>query len=158
VIWAAPMQRYLLSRPLPVQYTHLYIQYRSLMQQTDNLIAENRRQIDLDPLILRLPELRDWLHHTELRIQQRWINSPHHERLEILREYGLLAWMQQMHNVHYQMEQERYAAQQPQQVPDHLLNAEDLARYNAGFGDYMPWLVSAERRAWIEELRRTGQL
>jgi hypothetical protein len=38
------------------------------------------------------------------------------------------------------------------------LNAEDLARYGAGFRDYQPWLFSAERRAWIEELRRTGQL
>jgi hypothetical protein len=156
--WAAPIQRHLLSSPLSVQYTHLYLAYQSIMQRTYSRMAENRRQIDLDPLIPRLPELRDWLHHTDLRIQRRWLNSPHHERLELLREYGLLAWMQQMHTVHYQMEQERYAAQQPQQVPDHLLNAEDLARYGAGFRDYQPWLFSAERRAWIEELRRTGQL
>jgi hypothetical protein len=156
----AQRQRDFLLIPSHEQYSFLYQRYRAVMRRTWERILSNRKQIDLDPLLLRLPPaLRQWLHNRDFRFQGRWLRSSHDERLEILRRNGFVAWMQQMQVAHHEMGQERLAAQQPQPVPDHLLTAEDLAGYNAGFGiDYPAWWYSAERVAWIEELRRSGQL
>jgi hypothetical protein len=144
--------------PPDIQYRYLYTIFTGMRNHMEQMLADNRRQFDLDPLLTNLPDLRNWLYNTRIPSQFEWLHSTFEERLSILRDHGMLAWMEQMHAVHYQREQERFAAQQPERVPDHLLNAEDLARYGNGFRDYMPWYHSAERRAWIEELRRTGQL
>jgi hypothetical protein len=156
----AQRQRDFLLRPSHDQHSFLYQRYIAITRHTQDRILSNRQRIDLDPMLLRLPPaLRHWLHNRDFRFQGRWLRYSFDERLEILRTNGMLAWRQQMQAIHYQMEQERLAAQQPQPVPDHLSRAEDLARYNAGFGiDYPRWWYSAERAAWIEDLRRSGQL
>jgi hypothetical protein len=156
----AHRQREFLLRPSHDQHSFLYQRYREVIRRTWERTLSNRQQIDLDPLLPRVPPaLRQWLHNRDFRFQARWLRYSYDERLEIFRGNGMLAWMQQMQVAHHQMEQERLAAQQPQPVPDHLLNAEDFARHNAGFGiDYPAWWASAERAAWIEELRRSGQL
>ena len=148
------LQQSFALEPPHFQMSHLYQRYTEHRQHLEQQLA-NRAQIDTDPLLHTLPELRTWLHNTSLPLQTRWINSVHPDRMEILRENGLLTWMQDCSVAHHQ----RLVAYAPQQVPDRLLAAEDMARYNAGFGfNYFAWLISPERAAWYEGLRQTGQL
>jgi hypothetical protein len=156
----AHRQREFLLRSSHDQHSYLYTRYLAVVRGTRERILSNRRQIDLDPLLPRLPTaLTYWLHNRDYRFQNQWLQYSYDERLGILRSNGFVAWMQQMQAAHQQMEQERQAAQQPQPVPDHLLNAEDFARHDAGFGiDYLAWWGSVERTTRIEELRRSGQL
>lgn len=150
----APQQQSFALEPPHFQMSHLYQRYVELRQPFEQQVA-NRAQIDTDPLLATLPELRNWLHNTSPALQTRWINSVHPDRMEILRENGLLTWMQD-----YSVAQlQRLVTFAPQQVPDRLLNAEDIARYNAGFGtNYFAWFISPERAAWYEGLRQTGKL
>lgn len=149
-----PMQHSFALETPHVQMSHLYRRYTELRQRPEQQLA-NRTHIDTDPVLRTLPELRNWLHNTSLPLQTRWVNSVHPDRMEILRENGLLTWMQGYTVVHLQ----RLVATAPQQVPDHLLQAEDMARYNAGFGlNYFAWFISPERMAWYEGLRQSGQL
>lgn len=151
---SVPLQHSFALETPHFQMSHLYQRYTEIRQQLEQQLA-NRTQIDLDPLVHTLPELRNWLYNATLQLQARWINSVHPDRMEILRENGLLTWMQDYSVAHLQ----RLVTYAPQQVPDRLLAAEDMARYNAGFGfDYFAWFISPERAAWYEGLRQSGQL
>jgi hypothetical protein len=153
-LMAVPAQQRFSLEPFLLQNQILYLRYSTLRQRLEQEWTNNRARIGQDPFLLQHPELHHWLYNGYLPLQNRWLNSTHDEHLAILRENGLLAWMQRLQVLHYQS----LSALEIQQLPAHILQAEDMARYNAGFGDYPTWFYSADRRAWIEMMVQSGQM